>query len=106
MHRVQMVVAGGVEWRKRSPEGQRARQRYQGPSLGSVSSLRNAHGPFIPLLCSNLCSNSTASEGFSPTTQLKITPLTLSFSILLFCFIFIVRISLPLSICLFLHIRI
>lgn len=63
---VQMVVGGGVEWRMRSPEVQRARQRYQGPSLGSVSSLRKAHGPFMPLLCSNVYSHSIASEDFFP----------------------------------------
>lgn len=96
---VQMVVGGVVEWRMRSLEVQRARQRYQGPSLGSVSSLRKAHGPFMHLLCSNVYSHSTASEDFPLTTQLKIVPLTLSFSILLFCFIFIIRIPLTLSIC-------
>lgn len=93
-----MVAGGGVEWRMRSPEVQRARQRYRGPSLGSVSSLRKAHGPFMPLLCSNVYSHSTASD-FSLTTQLKIAPLTLSFFILLFCFIFIIRIPLTVSIC-------
>ena len=94
-----MVAGGGVERRMRSPEVQRARQRYQGASLGSVSSLRKAHGPFMPLLCSNVYSHSTASEHFSLTTQLKIAPPTLSFSILLFCFIFIIRIPLTVSIC-------
>lgn len=46
---------GVVEWRMRSLEVQRARQRYQVPPL-AVSLLRKAHGPFMHLLCSNVYS--------------------------------------------------
>ena len=99
-----MVAGGGLEWKMRSLEVQRARQRHQGPSLGSVSSLRKAHDPFINLLCSNVYSCSTASEDFPLTTQLKIVPLTLSLSILLFCFIF--KNSPDIEYMLYLHIRI